>query len=302
MNASSASVLELRNVSKRFGKTKALDGINLSLSPGHIVGLLGANGSGKTTLLRHAVGLCLPEPGGECRTLGCAAGDLTPELMARIGYVAQEGELLEWLSVRQLVAYVKAYYGDWNDELEERLLKAFELPSKKRVAGLSPGLRQRLAILLAVCPDPDLLILDEPAAGLDPIARRQFLDLLVEMIQSPDRTIIISSHILSDVEQVIDHALIMREGHLVRDCAFESLQEEFYRLIITGSSDLPDPLPLPDMLSCKVSGRDADVVARHPEKDVIEAFETAHVARIEVRGLGLEDLYRCVLRDDEKEE
>ncbi|MBT7164983.1 MAG: ATP-binding cassette domain-containing protein, partial [Victivallales bacterium] len=117
MNAPATPVIELRDLSRRFGKTVALNHVSLFLAPGHIVGLLGANGSGKTTLLRHAIGLYLPQE-GECNTLGCPAGDLTAELMARVGYVAQEGELLEWLSVRQLIAYVRAYYENWNPELE----------------------------------------------------------------------------------------------------------------------------------------------------------------------------------------
>lgn len=295
MNATLESVIELHDVSRRFGKTIAMDRVNLALAPGHIVGLLGANGSGKTTLLRHVVGLYLPQE-GECRTLGCTAGDLTPELMARIGYVAQEGELLEWQTVRQLIAYVRAYYPKWNRELEERLVQEFELPPKARVASLSPGVRQRLAILLAVCPEPDLLILDEPASGLDPIARAQFLDLLLEIIQSPDRTIVISSHILGDVEKVIDYVLIMHQGRLVRDCPYEELQEEFVRLLVTGSSPLPNPLPFAELLSCKVSGREADIVVRHPDPAAIRAFEASHQAMVERRGLDLEDLYRYVVQ------
>jgi ABC-2 type transport system ATP-binding protein len=221
--------------------------------------------------------------------------------MTRIGYVAQEGELLGWQSVRQLVAYVRAYYPNWNDELERRLLAEFGLPVKTRVMKLSPGQRQRLAILLAVCPEPDLLILDEPAAGLDPIARAQFLDLLMEIIQSPDRTIVISSHILSDVEKVVDHVLIMHEGHLIRDCALEELQEEFAKLTITGTSPLPDPLPFANLVSCKVSGRDAEAVVRHADAQAIGAFEASHQAKVEARGLSLEDLYRCVVQGEEKE-
>lgn len=300
MNERVEPVIELRSVTKRFGSTLALDAVSLSLAPGHIVGLLGANGSGKTTLLRHVVGLYLPGE-GECYTLGCCSGDLTAELMARIGYVAQEGELLGWMSVRQLIAYVRAYYESWNGELEERFVGEFDLPLKTRVAGLSPGVRQRLAILLAVCPEPDLLILDEPASGLDPIARGQFLDLLLEIIQSPERTIVVSSHILSDVERVIDHCLIMHEGRLVRDRAYEDLQEEFSKLVISGSAALPDPLPFADVLSCAASGREAEAVVRGVSAEAVRAFEAAHHAKVTVQGLGLEDLYRCVVQGEQQE-
>ncbi|MBT3289927.1 MAG: hypothetical protein HN380_21465 [Victivallales bacterium] len=142
------------------------------------------------------------------------------------------------------------------------------------------------------------MILDEPAAGLDPIARGQFLDLLMEIIQSPDRTIVISSHILGDVEKVIDHALIMHEGKLIRDCSFAELQEEFSRLVITATTDLPNPLPFAQMLSCNVSGRQAEAVVRTVSPDAIQSFETAHHAKVEVQGLGLEDLYRYVVQSE----
>lgn len=300
MSACEKPIVEMEKVTKRFGSTTALDNVSLSLPPGHIVGLLGTNGSGKTTLLRHLVGIYLPNA-GRCRTLGCPAEQLAPEQMARIGYVDQEGELLEWQTVRQFVAYVRAYYDHWNNELEQRLLAEFELPLATRVFTLSPGMRQRLAILLAVCPEPDLLILDEPAAGLDPIARAQFLDLLMEMIQRPDRTILVSSHILSDVEKVIDHALIMHEGRLVRDCPFEELQEEFTRLTITGSAPLPNPLPFANLLSGTVSGRDGEAVVRHADPAAIRAFENSHQAKVETRGLSLEEIYRCVMQIERKE-
>jgi ABC-2 type transport system ATP-binding protein len=300
MSACDTPVVEMEKVTKRFGSTTALNQVDLSLAPGHIVGLLGTNGSGKTTMLRHMVGIYLPDA-GQCQTLGCVAERLAPAQMARIGYVDQEGELLEWQTVRQLVAFVRAYYDNWNCELEKRLLTEFELPLSTRVFTLSPGLRQRLAILLAVCPEPDLLILDEPASGLDPIARAQFLDLLMEMIQRPDRTILVSSHILSDVEKVIDHVLIMHDGRLVRDCPYEELQEEFARLIVTGASPLPNPLPFAGLLSCSVSGRDGEAVVRHADPAAIRVFEASHQAKVEKRGLSLEELYRCVMQIEKKE-
>jgi ABC-2 type transport system ATP-binding protein len=244
------------------------------------------------------VGLYLPDS-GECFTLGVRADELTSGHMARVGYVAQEGELLEWLSVRQFIGYVRAYYDRWNESLEQRLVAEFALPLRSRIAGLSPGVRQRLAILLAVCPEPDLLILDEPASALDPIARAQFLDLLVEIIQAPERTIIISSHILSDVEKVVDHVLIMHAGRLLRDCGFEELQEEYSRLSIRSAAPLPADLGLGGELSRQFGEREAEVVVRGASRAAIAAFERAHQATVEVHGLGLEDLYRCVMQSQD---
>jgi ABC-2 type transport system ATP-binding protein len=165
--------------------------------------------------------------------------------LARIGYVHQEGELPDWMTTGQLVRYVAAYYPIWNHELEERYIKEFDMDLSARVGSLSPGQRQMLAILLAIGFEPDLLILDEPAAAMDPIARRRFLDLLLEIIQNPHRTILISSHILSDVEQIIDQVIIMDHGSVLRDCSLDDLSVEYRKLKITSlNGPLPDPLPI----------------------------------------------------------
>lgn len=196
------AIIRMDGVSKAFGRTRALDGVNLAVQPGQIIGLLGANGAGKSTLLRTIIGLYLPDQ-GRVETFGCLARDLSPKELARIGYVHQEGELLNWMTVGQLLRYVAAYYPNWNEHLERKYVADFGVDVKARVGTLSPGERQKVAILIAIGFEPELLILDEPASALDPIARARFLDLLLELIQTENRTILISSHILSDVEKVI---------------------------------------------------------------------------------------------------
>jgi len=216
-------IVQMRNISKGFGRIQALDGINLEISRGKIIGLLGANGAGKSTLLRHIIGLYLADQ-GQCITFETNATKLTPKELGRIGYVHQEGELIEWMTIKQLVRYVSTYYNTWNHELEEKYIADFDISIRDRVSSLSPGQRQKVAILLAIGFAPELLILDEPASALDPIARSRFLDLLLQIIQDENHTIIISSHILSDVEKIIDHAIIMREGRILRDSSFDSLR------------------------------------------------------------------------------
>jgi len=244
-------MVEIRGLSKRFGKIQALDAVDLDIGRGRIVGLLGANGAGKSTLLRHIIGLYLPDS-GRCTTLGCDAGKLSPAELARIGYVHQEGELIDWMTAGQLLRYVSVYYPTWNDELEKRLVGEYEISLKARVGSLSPGQRQRLAILIAICFEPELLILDEPAAALDPLARAQFLDLLLHLIQDQNRTIVISSHILSDVEKVIDHAVIMKAGKIIADASFDALREKYHRVRLTAlSGALPDPLDFANVLECR---------------------------------------------------
>lgn len=288
-------IVRLGNVSKKFGRIRALDKVNLQISRGQIIGLLGANGAGKSTLLRVIIGLYLPDE-GECVTFGKNSARLTPNELARIGYVHQEGELLDWMTVKQLIRYVSVYYENWNQELEEKYIRDFDISLKERVGTLSPGQRQRLAILLAIGFEPELLILDEPASALDPIARSQFLDLLVQMIQDKNRTIIISSHILGDVEKVMDHTLIMREGRILRDCSFDDLREEFLRVTLTSlDGELPSEMPFEHVISREQSRSQAVLAVQNYTQQELESMAKDINCEIEIKPLPLEEIYKIVV-------
>ena len=289
------SIVQMRNVSKRFGKIQALDKLDLDIKRGEIIGLLGANGAGKSTLLRCIIGLYLADE-GECVTFETDAAKLTPKELGRVGYVHQEGELLEWMTTKQLIHYVSAYYKNWNHELEDKYIADFDISLKARVGSLSPGQRQKLAILLAIGFEPELLILDEPASALDPIARGRFLDLLLQIIQDENRTIIISSHILSDVEKVIDHTLIMREGSILRDCSFDSLREEFIKITLTSlNSKLPAELGLQNVIDCEREDSQAVLTVQNISQQDLETRAKDLNCEIEIRPLSLEEIYKIVV-------
>lgn len=291
-------LVSVRNLSKHFGKTTALRDITLDIPVGRIIGLLGANGAGKSTLLRHMIGLYLPDS-GSCTTLGCSAGELAPEHMARIGYVHQSGELSEWMTARQLLDYVSAYYPTWNHDLEQQYIRDFDVSEKKRIAAMSPGQRQRLSILLAIAFEPDLLLLDEPAAALDPIARMRFLDLVMSFIQTRACTVVISSHILSDVEKIIDHTFIMNNGALIRDCSLDDLREEFCRIRVTSPQRrLPDSLPFTGVAESTVSEHEALLTAKTPSPDEVKRIEQQFQCLIELKPLSLDELYKLILSAD----
>jgi ABC-2 type transport system ATP-binding protein len=288
-------IVQIRNVSKWFGKIEALDKIDLDIKRGEIIGLLGANGAGKSTLLRCIIGLYLADQ-GECVTFQRDAAKLTPKELGRIGYVHQEGELLDWMTVKQLIRYVGAYYENWNHELEEKYIADFDISPKDRVGSLSPGQRQKVAILLAIGFEPELLILDEPASALDPIARSQFLDLLLQIIQDENRTIIISSHILSDVEKVIDYAIIMREGSILRDCSFDSLREEFLKVTLTSlNGQLPQSLPFENMINCDRSNSQAVLTVQNYTPSNLEAKAKEINCTVDIKPLPLEEIYKIVV-------
>lgn len=287
------ALVSAENLTKSFGKP-VLRNINLRIQPGHIVGLIGSNSGGKSTLLRHMVGIYLPDT-GSCRTLGVEAARLGPREFNRIGYVHQEGELPGWMKTAQLIRYAAAHYAQWNHALESRLLEYLELDVSARVSRLSPGQRQKLSILLAVCFEPELLILDEPASALDPVARRKFLELLLGIIQDQHRTIIISSHILSDIEKVIDHVLILEQGQLLRDCRFDDLLEEFVKLDITAAGGgLPAASPIADTLSWEADPYRAVAIFKRAKVDP-GALALQLNCQVQAMPLTLEEIYPLVL-------
>ncbi|MBN2844022.1 MAG: ABC transporter ATP-binding protein [Sedimentisphaerales bacterium] len=288
-------VIKLDGVHKDFGTKKVLNNISLSVAKGRIVGLLGSNGVGKSTLLRHIIGLYLPDA-GTVTTLGVDAAKLSAKELGRIGYVHQEGELIDWMTVRQLLDYVRTYYSSWNMDLQERFIADYDISLKARVGTLSPGQRQIVSILIATAFGPDLLILDEPASALDPIARGKFLDFLLELIQNENRTIIISSHILSDVEKVIDHVLIMGRGGILRDCSFDDLREQFCRVTITASSGhLPEKLPFTDIIEYQKSGSRASMIVRNSQPAKIERQAADINCTAEIKPMTLDEIYKAVV-------
>ncbi|MGE5294202.1 MAG: ATP-binding cassette domain-containing protein [Solirubrobacterales bacterium] len=249
----------------------------------------------KSTLLRTIIGLYLLDQ-GRVETFGCLARDLGPKELARIGYVHQEGELLNWMTVGQLVRYVAAYYPNWNEHLERKYIADFGVDVKARVGTLSPGERQKVAILISIGFEPELLILDEPASALDPIARARCLDLLLELIQTENRTILISSHILSDVEKVIDHMIIMDRGRIVLDTAFDDLREEYARARLTAlHGSLPAQLPFSGVVASQRNDSEALVTLRGQSSQSIEETARTLDCKAEIQPLPLEDIYRFVV-------
>ncbi len=283
--------LVTENLSKNFDGHTALRSLTLSVPAGRVVGLIGRNGSGKTTLLNLACGLLLPSA-GSCTTLGRPARDLdTPEL-TRLGVVQQEGRFLEWMTVRQHLDFTASFYPAWDRTRERRLLTDLELDEQRKIAQLSPGDRQKVGILLGVCHHPALLLLDEPVSALDPIVRAQLLGFLIDLIREDACTIVISSHILADVEKIIDWVVCLDAGELTTHAGFDELQETYAEWIVTAPAGrLPEQFSEPFVLSRSGDARRAKLRVRRPAPDTTARFAATHQAGIEMRPLNLEEMF-----------
>jgi ABC-2 type transport system ATP-binding protein len=202
-----------RNVTKNFGAKVALDDVSAEVLPGDIIGVLGKNGAGKTTLLETVLGFSPPTKGSTA-VFGEDALHLSGSAKARIGFLSQQDEMLWMLTGRQQLAIVAAFHAAWDRTLIDRLVTEWAVPLDQRIDSLSVGERQKLAVLLALGHEPDLLVLDEPVASLDPIARRQFLQQLFAIAENERRAVLLSSHIVSDLERAANKVWIVKDGRL----------------------------------------------------------------------------------------
>jgi ABC-2 type transport system ATP-binding protein len=219
------TAMELRGVTKSYGGKQVLTGLDLVVPRGSVLGLLGTNGAGKTTLIKCALGLIRPQS-GKTRLLGESSWTLSAEAKMRIGYVPQVVNLYQWMKVRHLIEYTSAFYPMWNHSLVARLITEWSIPLEDRVGPLSVGQLQKLAILLAIGHEPELLLLDEPAASLDPLARRQFLEMIIDLAEPGKRTVLFSTHITSDLERVADSVAILKSGRIAWHGLIEELKEQ----------------------------------------------------------------------------
>jgi len=217
-------IIAVTNVTRRFGATMALSSVTLSLPRGGVYGLVGANGAGKTTLIKHILGLLRAEQ-GSVRVFGLDPVADPVGVLSRIGYLSEDRDLPTWMRVDELMKYSRALYPGWDDGYAEELRQAFALDANARIKTLSKGQKARLGLLVALAYRPELLVLDEPSSGLDPVVRRDILAAIMRTIAHEGRTVLFSSHLLDEVEQVADHVTMINEGRVAMSAPLAELKQ-----------------------------------------------------------------------------
>ena len=224
MNAQNEPVINISELTRRFGSTTALDSVSLSMPRGAVYGLVGANGAGKTTLIKHILGLLRAES-GSVRVFGLDPVADPVGVLSRIGYLSEENDLPGWMRVDELIRYSRAFYPAWDDEYAEELRRSFALDPAARIKNLSKGQKARAGMLIALSYRPELLVLDEPSSGLDPIVRRDIIGAIIRTIADEGRTVLFSSHLLEEVEQVADHVTMINKGKIVVSAPLDTIRE-----------------------------------------------------------------------------
>ncbi len=286
----SETAIQINGLVKYFGGRSVLKGIDLAIPKGSIYGLLGRNGVGKTTMIRILLGLDSPTR-GSTTLLGQDSQALTSQSKARVGYVAEGHHLIQAYRVKRLIQLCRSLSPTWNEPFFNHLVKTFQLPLDRRVKALSAGMRAQLNLALAMAADPDILILDDPTLGLDTVARRQFLELAIDLIQKDDKTILFSSHILADVERIADRVGVLVNGSLVVDCALDALKQRVTQVRVIFKESPPPSIPLTDVIRCHTEGREVLLTAANwtdQKRAMIEALGPAECC---VESMSLEDIF-----------
>lgn len=286
-------VVETRDLEKDAGGRSILKGISVAAQPGAVIGLLGKNGAGKSTLLDVLLGFALPTA-GEARVFGEPSSRLSAACKARIGFVAQQDELMSLMTGAQHLALAASFHRNWDHELIRRLAREWEVPLDRRVGVLSGGERQKVATLLALGHRPDLLVMDEPASGLDPVARRAFMVTLLEIAAETNRTILFSSHIVSDIERIASHVWILREGAIAWQGELDQLKESTARLVLRAERQFDAAPHIEGALHCQLQGNTAMLVIRDWSVERLAEVERLTGARAEAMPLTLEDIFLAV--------
>lgn len=284
------AVLQIKALQRTFDDHIVLTNIQALAKQGDVIALLGKNGAGKTTLLETILGFAVPDQ-GEVRLFGTLSTDIAAKEKQQIGFVPQHDELLEQLSPLEHLDLFERFQPNWDSSLCDRLCQSWEIPMARRISKLSVGQRQKLSIILALCHKPRLLILDEPVASLDPIARRQFLTELVNIAADQQSVIIFSSHIVTDMERVANQVWLLKDQQLVWQGELDTLKESVVRLHIDAEQHLPAALPIPGILRLKHHGKHATASVNLWQEALLQPLQQQLGASIRVESLNLEEIF-----------
>ncbi len=286
--------IEIRGLTKRFGKKTAVHELSLSVPQGSIFALLGDNGAGKTTTIRMLTGLLRPDA-GRATVLGLDCWHHATRLRHRIGYVPERPKFYDWMTVGEVGWFTAGFHKAPFLARFEALTARFRLDPRARMQDLSKGMYAKVALALALAPDPEVLVLDEPTSGLDLLTRRQFLASMVELA-GEGRTIVISSHQIAEIERVASHVAFMADSRLLLAATLDELRQRVVRLRLRFEARAPDPRGLGLVLQRNGAGKQWQVVVQDPDRRAVEALRRADdVHDFEETPLALEEVYCALL-------
>ena len=277
-------MLELQNVTKTFGAVKALDTLTMTVPKGAVYGLVGPNGAGKSTAIRCLLGVYRPDSGSI--TLDGAPVYENPAAKMRMGSIPDDVFYFPSATLEEMRRYYQGIYPKFDTELYNKLFEAFDLPKKTPLRRFSKGMQKQAAFHLTLCTRPEVLVLDEPVDGLDPVMRRQVWSLILSEVAKEETTVLISSHNLRELEDICDHVGIMDKGHMLLQKSLADMQGATHKLQIVG--DIPENL---EVLHRSQSGRLTTLIVRGKAEDIAAKAQASGCVYFDVLPLSLEEIF-----------
>ena len=290
-------VIEIENLVRRYGRTDAVDGLNLRVQAGRCYGFFGRNGAGKTTTIKCLLNLIRPTS-GETKVFGLDPARHEVDVKSRLAYVPDYVAFYPWMSVRETLDYFASFRPRWNRETERALLAQFRLDPRQKTSHLSKGQRTQVALIAAICPEPELLVLDEPTSGLDPIVRREFIETVIGAYQEGDpvrRTVFVSTHLIAEFEGLIDEFTIIDRGREVLALEADAARERYQKIYARFATE-PGSFQLPGAHLVRRHGRELEIVADGNSAEVLDRLRAHSPEQVTTEALTLEEIFVSALQ------
>jgi ABC-2 type transport system ATP-binding protein len=284
--------IAIQGLVRRYGRTEAVHGLDLTVPAGSCYGFFGRNGAGKTTTIKCLLNLLRPDS-GSVRVFGLDPAKDELEVKKRLAYVPDQVAFYPWMSAREALDYAASFRAKWNTDAETDLLNRFRLDAQKSVSGLSKGQRTQLALIAAICAEPDLLVLDEPTSGLDPIVRREFIEAVIGAYQDADpgrRTVFVSTHLISEFEGLIDRFTIIENGKATMTLDADEARSKFRKVRVRFAAD-PPRIDIPGVLKQSRKGREVELVTNGATDQVVAELRRFQPEDVTTEALSLEEIF-----------
>lgn len=288
-------IVDIRRVTRQFGNKTALDDVSLAVPRGGVFGLIGGNGAGKTTLIKHILGM-LKAQSGTVGVFGLDPVQNPVGTLGRIGYLSEDRDLPNWMRVSELMRYTQAFFPNWDEAYAEELRLAFDLDSHAKIKNLSRGQRARAGLLVALAHRPELLVLDEPSSGLDPVVRRDILGAIIRTIADEGRTVLFSSHLLDEVERVADRVAIIHQGRIVLTAPMDEIKDTHRRMTLRFGQALDRPPSLVGTLSYEGQGAEWTYICSGESQQLRRAAEAIGATVVGDAALTLDEIFVSRIR------
>jgi ABC-type multidrug transport system ATPase subunit len=290
-------VIEINRLVRRYGRTDAVNGLDLRVRAGRCYGFFGRNGAGKTTTIKCLLNLLRPTS-GEAKLFGLDPARHEVAVKSRLAYVPDHVAFYPWMTVRETLDYFTSFRAHWNRETERALIDQFRLDPRQKTSHLSKGQRTQVALITAICPEPELLVLDEPTSGLDPIVRREFIQTVIGAYQEGDpgrRTVFVSTHLISEFEGLIDEFTIIEGGRSVLTLDADAARQRYQRIY----ARFPGAPPTLDLAGARVlrkGGREIEIVVNGNSADVLDRLKAGSPETLTTEALSLEEIFVTTLQ------